>query len=806
MSEVYQSSLWVEKYRPKTLSDYVCNDTVRHFVQKIIDTKDIPNILMEGTAGVGKAQPLYSKIMTETGYKTMGDMVVGERIFGENGNLHTVVGVFPQGTKDIYEIEFSCGEKVRCCNEHLWNVQNIYQRKKNIYTTKSLRDISNTPLHKSTIIKGTDYKIYNAYIPMTLPLNFIDREILIDPYILGLLIGDGGFTSGNCVMFSNTEDDVLRYISNFCEHNAMELIFSDRCSYRIKNKKRNNNVTPLTSNLIQYNLMYKKSEHKFIPKEYLFNSVQNRIELLSGLIDTDGEVNNSIINFSSTSKQLIDDVVFLVESLGGTVSCSNRQTRFNDENGDKKDGLPSYRLTIKMPRHIQPFKSEKHKSKWTQGQTCARRSIRKITYIGKEECQCIMTDNPTGLYLTNNCVVTHNTTIAKIIANETNSDLMYINGSIETSVDTIRYKVQQFCTTSAMFGGKKMVIIDECLEQNEEIEIFEGHVPYQIKLRDLEFGTIYKCQSYNLETSIIEDDTCELINERETYIYVIILEDGRQILCTDNHPFITKDNKEKSILDGLSTTDSIKAWSFGSIRDINIKMISFSKIGKVRNITVHKNHTIISSNGIISHNCERVSNQGQDALKVLLEETESNARFIFCTNNVHRVIPPLQSRCQLITFGKEKTKEMYKSTFKRICHILDTEKVEYDKAVISELTMKFYPDIRKIINECQKFITMHGKITPAIITSVNDSEAFQVLIDVMKNKKFMEMRKIIPELDFDGIYTRLYEEIDEYLENESKPNAILTIGEWQYKAGMSVDKELPIVCMCIELMKDSKFK
>lgn len=301
--------------------------------------------------------------------------------------------------------------------------------------------------------------------------------------------------------------------------------------------------------------------------------------------------------------------------------------------------------------------TEKYRPKTLADYICSddiRNFVQKI--ITTKEIPCILMEGSQG---------TGKTSISKIIANETGSDLMYMNGSMETSVDNIRYKVQQFCMTSAMFGGKKLVIIDEC---------------------------------------------------------------------------------------------------------------------------------------------ERISAAGMDSLKILVEETEANARFIFCTNNVHKIIAPLQSRCQLITFGKEKTKEMYKATFKRICHILDIEKVEYDKSVISELTMKHYPDIRKIINECQKFNTMYGKITPAILSSIDDSEAFKTVIDAMKNKKFTEMRKIVPELDFDNIYTKLYSEIDEYLENESKPNAIITIGEWQYKSGMSVDKELPIVCMMIELMKECKFR
>lgn len=300
---------------------------------------------------------------------------------------------------------------------------------------------------------------------------------------------------------------------------------------------------------------------------------------------------------------------------------------------------------------------EKYRPKKLEDYICTsdiRNFVQKI--IDTKEIPCILMEGSAG---------SGKTTIAKIIANETNSDLMYINGSMETSVDTIRYKVQQFCTTSAMFGGKKIVVIDEL---------------------------------------------------------------------------------------------------------------------------------------------DRVSNAGMDSLKVLQEETESNARFIFCTNNVHKVIAPLQSRCQLITFGKDKTPEMYKATFKRITHILDQEKVEYDKTVIRELTLKLYPDIRKIINECQKFITMYGKITPAIISSFDDSSTFLALIDAMKNKKFTEMRKLVPELDFDRIYTQLYSEIDTYLENESKPNAILTIAEWATNSGSCVDKELPIVAMLITLTKECKFK
>jgi ATP-dependent exoDNAse (exonuclease V) alpha subunit len=372
--------------------------------------------IITGGAGTGKAQPLDSDILTENGYVKNRDIKIKDKIFGDDGELYSVVGVYPQGIKDVYEIVFSDRTTTRCCKEHLWNYQTKRQRDEyKPYDTDTLENIIKIPLY--TVQKDMSKK-WNIYIPIAKPLNFTNKELPIDPYIFGLLLGDGSFRKK--VVFFNTEEDIIQIFKKYCIENNFNLVeeLNYKGSYRIVDlcriKSGRTYLNRMTSIIRELELYNKKSENKFIPDIYKYNSIQNRIELLGGLIDTDGEISGSSYVFSSTSRQLIDDVVFLVQSLGGTATTSNRQTKFT-YNNIKKDGLPSYRLHIKLPFNISICKSLKHKDKIKKGQTSPRRSIREIRYIGKEECQCIMTSNPSQLYLTDNCIVTHNTSAVEAI-------------------------------------------------------------------------------------------------------------------------------------------------------------------------------------------------------------------------------------------------------------------------------------------------------------------------------------------------------------------------------------------------------
>lgn len=373
--------------------------------------------LWSSNSGCGKAQPLYSKLLTPTGYINMGDVKIGDEVFGEDGKPHRVLGVYPQGKKDVYELTFSDGTKCRCSDEHLWTVSTNCRKS---WKTLTLQEIRSTSLCRNPNAKGKQGKGWKYQIPVTLPIEFNskDANLLLDPWLLGALLGDGGFTRSS-ISFSNTEEDILDKVKEKIMYYGCTLTKVQNCDYRIVQQSNQGNILDINnkventirSKLKQLGLADHKADQKFIPKDFLCASVDNRLSLLQGLFDTDGTVDSrGYYYFSTSSKQLAEDVVFLVQSLGGTCSCNEHET-FYTHKGEKRQGLNNFELYIKLPNNMLPFTSKKHfsKIKNSNSQTSIYRTLRAIDYIGKEECQCILVDNPSHLYLTDNMIVTHNT-------------------------------------------------------------------------------------------------------------------------------------------------------------------------------------------------------------------------------------------------------------------------------------------------------------------------------------------------------------------------------------------------------------
>lgn len=381
-------------------------------------------LVLDSIMGSGKAQPLYSKVLTENGFIEMKDIKVGDKIFGDDGFLHVVNGVFPQGKKDIYEIEFSDGSKTRCCDEHLWTYQLPQDKAKNKFRTDTLKNIMKRPLYKIT---NRNDKNWQVFIPMCKPINFLEKKISIDPWLLGVLLGDGCFRGYGSIQISNNENDILNKIECILKDMNIRLVHTNKYDYRLSKTKGKENI--LKHYLRKYNLLGKKSNDKFIPKDYLINSVSIRLDLLRGLIDTDGYVSsNGTIDYCTSSEQLAKDVKFLVESLGGTVKMSNRIPKYK-YNNECKEGKISYRLNIKSPKNLKFYSSEKHTNKVTiKRQRESFRHINKISYIGKEECQCLMIMSNSHLYITDDFIVTHNTSyIIDYMNTHTEETFIYIS-------------------------------------------------------------------------------------------------------------------------------------------------------------------------------------------------------------------------------------------------------------------------------------------------------------------------------------------------------------------------------------------
>ena len=150
--------------------------------------------------------------------------------------------------------------------------------------------------------------------------------------------------------------------------------------------------------------------------------------------------------------------------------------------------------------------------------------------------------------------------LANAIANHQNVEAYWVNASLNKGIDLIRNEIHSFASRRSISDKLKVVIMDECLDENEEVILIEDNKEVPKKLKDLEIGKTYKCKSFNMNTGSFEDDTCEVVSSKNDTIYQVELADGRTIKVTDNHPFIVRENGkfiQKSIKEGLNENDDI---------------------------------------------------------------------------------------------------------------------------------------------------------------------------------------------------------------------------------------------------------
>ena len=360
-----------------------------------------------GEPGAGKAQPLYSKILTPHGFTTMGDISIGDEVFDGDGNICHVTAVYPQGKRPIYEITTQGNNKIRVADNHLnsvwWYNETKHCREDFVWTTKEL------------IKKFNQYGHWRR-IRFDVPeVDWAHKDVPLDPYLLGALIGDGSLASGN-FGFSNTEDDIISKVNGLLNEYDYELVqYTDStCDWSMrvtKDKYIPGKKTYLRKCIEDLNLMCKSIE-KHIPEIYLHNDYNTRLNVLQGLFDTDGcIVKGGEVEISTSSAQLSQDISFLVRSLGIRDTVSARPGRYSNDDGVHECNV-SYQHLLKIPNGLPFFTSFKHSAKYRDRQHPPIRNIIKIDYIGLEECQCIMVDSPKHTYISDDFLPTHNTTTA----------------------------------------------------------------------------------------------------------------------------------------------------------------------------------------------------------------------------------------------------------------------------------------------------------------------------------------------------------------------------------------------------------
>lgn len=349
-------------------------------------------------------QPLNANILTPSGWKTIGELSIGDSVIGKDGKSIKIIDKHSPGVVDIYKVSFSDNTSLIVDGNHLWSVRTSnHQRRNQAFLIKKTIDLIDD-------LKINEYA-WKWRVPLVDKINFNEQHerLIVDPYLFGIIIGDGNISQG-CIKICAGNDRIIREVESILETTECKLsldnVKSGCVNYRIINKKKKNHNV-FKNDFIAHGLWGKRAWEKFIPKKYLFSSIENRIALLQGLIDTDGCIGKKIFNISyaTTSRLLAEDVKFLCESLGGIGKLSIRENTGYTKNGKKIKCRPCWTVNIKLPSDIVPTRSKKWKKPLKY---FANRLITSIEPIGKDLVVGISVDSDDQLYVTEHCLVTHN--------------------------------------------------------------------------------------------------------------------------------------------------------------------------------------------------------------------------------------------------------------------------------------------------------------------------------------------------------------------------------------------------------------
>lgn len=369
--------------------------------------------LKSAASGAGKAIPNYTVIPTPNGFKRVDEVKVGDYLFDAFGKPTKVLGVYPQGKKEVYEITFKDGRKAECCSEHLWSFNTATQRN----STKTNRKFNTESLSKimSMQLQNNNGE-YTILIPNNYAVEYTTKDFSINPYVFGLLLGDGSFrTNKNCMTFSSENEELPSYIANIMNweyKKSSEKNFDWVFLYRENNKINGRTRIYCEDLLINYpELINTYSSEKFIPKDYLYGDIQQRLDLLNGLLDADGSVDNKgRVSYYTNSEQLSKDVIGLCQSLGFKASCSLDTHKETSSvyciriTGRPEDKIKLFKLERKKKVIQDWFNNKKRKENNNYN---AIVSIKKTNRL--EEMTCFYVDNKEHLFLMNDYIVTHNT-------------------------------------------------------------------------------------------------------------------------------------------------------------------------------------------------------------------------------------------------------------------------------------------------------------------------------------------------------------------------------------------------------------
>ncbi|MFG1696385.1 PhoH family protein [Nonomuraea sp. NPDC049309] len=306
----------------------------------------------------GRAQPVGSKVLTPDGWRPIGELEVGDLVVGSDGEPTPVLGVYPQGEKKIYRLSSQDGASVLASEDHLWTVRDGRDGPWRVLETKELAgDLGPAGARRWELPL------------LTAPVRFPEREVPMDPYALGLLLGEG-------------RGAALQTASRFASRSLGAPVAAGRSG----------GATTLARPPAELGLADLGPEAAYVPEAYLRNTPEIRLALLQGLLDAAGAVTADGLRFTTASERLRGDVVTLVRSLGGVA----RQAAGG--------------LDVHLPEGVEPFRQAGKAAAYrAHGGVRPERRIEHIEPSGTAECVCIQVAAEDSLYVTEGFLLTHNT-------------------------------------------------------------------------------------------------------------------------------------------------------------------------------------------------------------------------------------------------------------------------------------------------------------------------------------------------------------------------------------------------------------
>lgn len=414
MSSVFPKIRQMIEFLPPFLRPKDYNPRLHATHMKIINPENGSTIIGEAGDGQGRggrttiyfkdeAQPLTAKILTPTGWSTMGDMIIGSSVIGADGKERKVTHINDCGVFDVYRVKFSDGTFADCSPNHLWTVETRIGK----HEVKTLRT--------SEIIENVSYvsprgkKINRYKLQTCLPVRFksSSRKLPLHPYLVGALLGDGSVKDvpNHCPKITTADKEIADYFHDLLPTGCV-LKYDSRYQYRIVDERgrmgnKKENKSRARKAMVDAGIAGHGSATKFIPDLYKFSSPKNRLAILQGLMDTDGSASSSVVTFHTGSPRLAEDVMFIVQSLGGTATHNVKKDH------RKESYLDLHVLHIVMPKSIIPFRL-KRKILRMKRKHSSEKMIIGIEKIGNAPVRCITVDAEDGLYLTDSFIVTHN--------------------------------------------------------------------------------------------------------------------------------------------------------------------------------------------------------------------------------------------------------------------------------------------------------------------------------------------------------------------------------------------------------------